>query len=234
MGLLKDGTMTAETNNRRTMFAQLAEVNRRLGDMAEAYRWSAAYSHLSDSLNNTRLKEKIAGLEARFQNAEDQKKITLLAAEKSRAELAARNGRLGNWLLGTVCILLGVTAVFSITVIRTQRKVQQLRLARAMLDGEERERKRIAQDLHDGLGGMLASAGRNSLLPAPSNSELASQRPACSTSGKSLFMAAAIGPGALVPFPTPGLFVWPGAIKSIRRDYRETKTGHRIRILNTF
>jgi signal transduction histidine kinase len=161
MGVVKEGSLMAETNNRRTIYFQLAEVNRRLGDMAEAYRWSTEYSRLGDSLQKVQLKEKIVGLEARFQNAEDQKQIGLLAAEKTRAELAARNSRLFNWLLGTVCILLALTAVFSITFIRSQRKVSQLKLARAMLDGEERERKRIAQDLHDGLGGMLAGVKIN-------------------------------------------------------------------------
>jgi signal transduction histidine kinase len=33
---------------------------------------------------------------------------------------------------------------------------QQLKVAKAMLDGEEHERERVARDLHDGLGGMLS------------------------------------------------------------------------------
>lgn len=33
---------------------------------------------------------------------------------------------------------------------------QQLKLTQAMLEGEERERERIARDLHDGLGGALS------------------------------------------------------------------------------
>jgi two-component system NarL family sensor kinase len=161
MGLVSDGSLMAEANNRRTMYAQLARTNEYLGDMKEAYHWSSRYGQLSDSLHGVQLKEKIAQLEARYQNSENQKTIAALQQEKARAQLSAKNSRLFNWLLGTACLLLLVTAAFSWSFVRNQKKMQQLKVTRAMLEGEERERRRIAQDLHDGLGGMLAGVKIN-------------------------------------------------------------------------
>ncbi|MBS1606807.1 MAG: ATP-binding protein, partial [Bacteroidetes bacterium] len=161
MGLVDDGNLMAEANNRRSMYAQLAKTNAYLGDMKEAYRWSSRYSRISDSMHGAQLKEKIASLEARYQNSENQKTIAALQQEKARAELSAKNSRLFSWLLGTICLLLLVTAAFSWSFVRNQKKMQQLKVTRAMLDGEERERRRIARDLHDGLGGMLAGVKIN-------------------------------------------------------------------------
>jgi len=161
MGLVSDGSLMAEANNRRSMYAQLARTNEYLGDMKEAYHWSSRYGQLSDSMHGVQLKEKIAQLEARYQNSENQKTIAALQQEKTRAELSAKNSRLFNWLLGVICLLLLVTAAFSWSFVRNQKKMQQLKVTRAMLEGEERERRRIAQDLHDGLGGMLAGVKIN-------------------------------------------------------------------------
>jgi signal transduction histidine kinase len=161
MTLVKNGGLMAEANNRRTLYSQLAATNKNIGDMAEAYHWSELYGHLSDSLHEIQLKEKLADLEARYQNSANQKQITALQAEKSRIELSASNSRLFNWLLGMISLLLLISAGFSWFFFRNQKRLQQLKVTRAMLEGEERERKRIAQDLHDGLGGMLAGVKIN-------------------------------------------------------------------------
>jgi signal transduction histidine kinase len=161
INLVKNGSLGAEANNRRTLYSQLAKTTELMGDMKEAYHWSTLYGQLSDSLHGVQLKERIADLEAKFQHSENQKKITALQEEKARIELSARNGRLFNWLLSTICLLLLGLVGFSWFFVRNQKKLQQLKVTRAMLEGEERERKRIAQDLHDGLGGMLAGVKIN-------------------------------------------------------------------------
>lgn len=84
-----------------------------------------------------------------------------------------------NWLLGAVSLFLFFVAVFSYLYHRSNRKLlaqqelsyqqhlnemaqqQQLQYSQAMLEGEAQERRRLARDLHDGLGGMLAGARIN-------------------------------------------------------------------------
>ncbi len=88
--------------------------------------------------------------------------------------LEARNNRLLTWLLGVVSLFLFITALFASILYRNSKKLvlqkelnyqqqlketdqkQQLQLTKALMQGEEKERKRLAIDLHDGLGGMLA------------------------------------------------------------------------------
>src|SRR5690606_18379175 len=98
----------------------------------------------------------------------------------------AKNNRLFNWLLGASCLFLLTMAVLIWFFYQNHKKLslqkevnyrqqlkdmeqqQQLRVAHAMLTGEERERERVARDLHDGLGGLLAGVKLN-LLQNTSN-----------------------------------------------------------------
>lgn len=179
MSILDQDEAMARTGNRKMIYFELSEAFARLGDMAGAYKWRKSYSELSDSMSAARLKRDIHELELKYQNAENQKKIGLLQAEKEKAMLSARNNRLGNWLLGAACVFSLIVAAFFIFYYRNNKKLsaqkeinyrqqlkemeqqQQLTFANAMLEGEERERKRVAKELHDGLGGMLAGIKLN-------------------------------------------------------------------------
>lgn len=172
--LLKEGNLSAEVNNRKMFYTQLASVNEKMGNLKEAYQWQTQYSKLSDSINDSKLKEKINELEVQFQNAENQKKITALETDKKEADLAARNNRLFSSLLGASTLFFLSIALLAFAFYRNQKKLseqkeinhqqqlkdlhqqQLLSTTEAMLEGEERERRRVARDLHDGLGGMLA------------------------------------------------------------------------------
>jgi two-component system NarL family sensor kinase len=174
VSLLKAGKLTQDLNNRKTIYSNLATTNASLGLMNEAYKWSLAYSKLSDSLYESRLKERIDAMEVKYRNAENQKKIAILEKEKQGALLSAKNDRLNNWLLASISLGLLIIAAVSIFYYRNSKNLllqkvinhqqqlreleqqQRLTVTSAILTGEEKERTRIARDLHDGLGGMLA------------------------------------------------------------------------------
>jgi len=173
-GVLEEGTLGSDINNRKTIYLQLAQTNAQLGDMDDAYSWAMKLYKLSDSLNQSRMREKMEELETRYQSVEKQKEINLLQAEKKQAALSASNSRLFNWMLASASLLLLVIAVILRFFYKNQKQLnvqkelnhqqtiremeQQKHLAtvEAMLHGEERERMRVARDLHDGLGGILA------------------------------------------------------------------------------
>jgi two-component system, NarL family, sensor kinase len=144
-----------------------------------AYRWATQYIQISDSLNKAEVEKNIAELEQKYNNAENQKQIVLLNAEKQKAELTSKNNRLLAWLLGGGCALLALVSLLVLLYYRNNKKLllqkelnhqqqlketaqqQQIQFTEALLMGEERERKRLAADLHDGLGGMLAGVKIN-------------------------------------------------------------------------
>ncbi|QEC51602.1 signal transduction histidine kinase [Anseongella ginsenosidimutans] len=179
MTILEQREVMSRTGNRKMIYSELSQTYARLGDMAQAHRWLKKYNELSDSLHESKFKRDINELEAKYQNAENQKKIVLLQSEKEKAVLSARNNRLGNWLLGSAFVFSLAVAAFAIFYYRNSKKLavqkeinyrqqlkemeqhQQLTFANAMLEGEERERKRVAKDLHDGLGGLLAGVKLN-------------------------------------------------------------------------
>lgn len=145
------------TNNRRLILHELAETEAALGHEKEAYQWLDQYSKLSDSVAKAGTTVQIAALEAKFKSS-----------EKERALLELHNkSKIQRILLGGGIILLSVILLFFLyrsrrlklegrQQLQSLQQQQQIELTSALLNGEERERRRLARDLHDGLGGTLA------------------------------------------------------------------------------
>lgn len=177
------------TTDKRIFYKDLSETYAAAGNKNEAYTWAAKYIQLSDSLNNAKFQNDIIELEKKYNEAENQKKISLLQAANEKAVLKTRNNQLLAWSLAGFSIFLLALAILGWQYYRNSRKLvvqkelshqqqlkdisqqQQLKLAGALLQGEERERKRLAGDLHDGLGGMLAGVKINLSRLSPLSQE---------------------------------------------------------------
>jgi len=174
LDIVKEGTLTAKSNDRATIYSELAKTSEKLGDYKEAYRWLTKYRQTNDSINSDQTKVKINELETKYRSARNQQKIQALQSENRQAQLNASNDRLYRLILGLGCLFLLLLLVFVLLTARSRRKLahqkeinykqqlsemerkQQLKITKAMLEGEELERERVARDLHDGLGGMLS------------------------------------------------------------------------------
>ncbi|MCF2494132.1 ATP-binding protein [Dyadobacter chenhuakuii] len=161
--------------DRMLYYYELAQTSEKVGDMTGAYQWLRRYTELADSSYQERTKAEIADLEAKYKSVEKEKKINDLQAKNERATLTIKNNRLLSWLLAVVCLFLLVVTVLVLLFYRNnkrlwaqQQQLHELELQKikqdhrismlsAMLDGQERERTRLARDLHDGLGGLLSS-----------------------------------------------------------------------------
>lgn len=170
----KDSIFMSDANNRKTAYYHLSQLNANMGAMNDAYKWLMQYNQVNDSLNKAQVQLKLNTLEVKYRTAENEKKITRLESENKIATLSARNNRLIAWLSGAASIILLIVAAFSMYYYRSNKKLsaqkeinhrqqlkeieqlQQLSNIQAMMQGEERERERVARDLHDGLGGLLA------------------------------------------------------------------------------
>ncbi|WP_406826948.1 ATP-binding protein [Pedobacter sp. KACC 23697] len=174
LDIIKEGTLTAKINDRAMLYSELAKISEKLNDYKEAYHWLAKYRQTNDSINSDQTKVKINELETKYNNAKNQQKIQVLQSENKQVQLNARNERLYRFILGLGCLFLLLLLVFVLLTARSRRKLaqqkeinyrqqlsemerkQQLKITKAMLEGEELERERVARDLHDGLGGMLS------------------------------------------------------------------------------
>jgi len=183
----------ALADNRLITFNKLSAFYQATGNMKEAYNWLKKSKTLSDSINESKLKADINTLEVKYHAAENQKKIAGLSAEKKQNLLTLKNQRLTNWLLTAAIVLLLVLTGFIFFYYRSYKKLaiqreinlkqqatelaqkQQIEVTRAMLDAEENERNRVARDLHDGLGGMLAGVKINLLSWAKYNKNMETQ-----------------------------------------------------------
>ncbi|SEW51341.1 sensor histidine kinase [Chitinophaga arvensicola] len=177
--LMQQEEMMRLAGNRVQLFYGMALTCENLHEMGPAYQWMKRYSELSDSISQSRLKNDVHAMEIKYRNAEKQQEINALKAKNTQETLSARNARLVNWLLGAAILILAVILLFALFVYRSKKKLlaqkelshrqqlheieqqQQLQFSQAVIQGEEQERRRLARDLHDGLGGMLAGAKIN-------------------------------------------------------------------------
>lgn len=166
-------------SSRLEVYEGLAASYAGLGQMKPAYEWMKLSRHLSDSLHESDLTNDINALEMKYQRAENQKEIITLKAKNERAALSAKNNRLYSSLFASTTLFLLIVAIFALLYYRSNKKLlaqkelnhlqelkeieqqQRLQFGQAVLQGEEQERRRLARDLHDGLGGMLAGVKLN-------------------------------------------------------------------------
>lgn len=159
---------------KKNYYNELAKLYNATKEYDKAYYYSHRYNALNDSLNNTKFRTEIVELEAKYKKAESEKKINLLQSENEKAALLVNNNRLNSVLFAVLSFLLVLAVLFLWIFNKNQKKLSvqkeinhkqelmayedrhKLSVSKALLQGEEVERKRIARDLHDGLGSMLS------------------------------------------------------------------------------
>ncbi|QJW88418.1 sensor histidine kinase [Spirosoma taeanense] len=147
----------------RELAKHSADSYSRMGDYKQAYQASLQSMGFADQFY---LSEQTKSI--RLQELDSQ--IKTLAVERELVEQQSRHQRILNTTLAIILII-SVLGVMSLFFLRRQQKlithqqsviaqqqIRQLELKslRAMIEGQEGERSRIARDLHDGLGIQLS------------------------------------------------------------------------------
>jgi two-component system NarL family sensor kinase len=140
----------------------LSDVYKQTGNTAEAMTaLKKAYS-VKDSIINEKSESKIAELETVFQTEKKEQQLKF-----QKAEIIKKN-----FLLMGVLVLSTLSAFAGLMLYRKKKIQNELRLqtavmeqqnmaTRAVISAEENERKRIAADLHDGIGQTMSAAKMN-------------------------------------------------------------------------
>ncbi|MCB0705005.1 MAG: sensor histidine kinase [Saprospiraceae bacterium] len=148
-----------------------AQTYAQLGQYDSAYVYQARAQALNDSIFNIEKSETIAELQTQYEvKLKDEQNATL------RAQAAKTTTQRNTFIIisGLLAVLAGFIAYFflqrakSRNLIAKQReklhqqtvqelvRVQEVKVYQSILDGQEQERKRLAAELHDRVGGTLA------------------------------------------------------------------------------
>ena len=153
-------------------YAGLIENYEGLGKVDSAYLYAKRFQAFQEERYQKNMADQIAAYEVKFQTQEKDQAI-------AQQQLTIQQDRLRQRTLLAVLVMLGLVALFTWIYYRkklsyqnrirlqdmelNQKRIEELEhrnkllSLHSMIEGQEAERLRIAQDLHDGLGGLLTT-----------------------------------------------------------------------------
>lgn len=166
---------------KRSYYEAMHRLMAATGRYKEAYSYFETYHALNDSILNSERTKQFSEREARYQS---EKKDTQIRSQN--ASLQQKNKL--NILFAGIMTALLVIGLLAYRNYKHKQKLQQQRISEletekkltateAVLTGEEKERTRLAKDLHDGLGGMLSgikyslNTVKGNLIMTPANAQ---------------------------------------------------------------
>jgi two-component system NarL family sensor kinase len=150
-------------------YEQVANIYQQTGSYKEALEYYTFFQSLKDSIYNNSRSRQIEELRSKFENDKREQKLALAKNENALKDLELRRK---NIYLNLGVGLIIITILLSLLLynrykwkkeaeLSAARMQHQELTAKAVIDTEERERRRIASDLHDGIGQMLSAAKMN-------------------------------------------------------------------------
>ncbi len=137
----------------------LADIYGRTHQWQDAYQHQFAYTQFKDSLDETDKATDINQMEIKFRVAEKDKQLAEQQLSLNRQKSALREKNF--WIGGISVGVLFLTILFIVLFLNYRNKKQlqlrnmEINRLKAMMEGEERERTRIATELHDGISSQL-------------------------------------------------------------------------------
>ncbi|MEP6611159.1 MAG: sensor histidine kinase [Mucilaginibacter sp.] len=162
-------TKIKDMENMENALVSISNTYEKMGDFKTAYRYDNELIKLKDTIYNKGMSKQIAELETKYKTEKKTQEIALLNKQGTIQKLQIKNrnvtiGVVAGALLITVCFgflfynryRLKQAAILQAEVIK-----QQDIASKSIIDAEERERRRIASDLHDGVGQLFSAVKMN-------------------------------------------------------------------------
>lgn len=139
-----------------------ADVESKLGNHQVAFAYLESYHAIHDSLQLRRLNKDVQDLQLKYESKEKQAVI-----KEQELQIIKGSNERNVLLIGLLSLAFLAFLLFwryrqhkrmQQEKIKSLKREQKLLAIDSMLNGQQEERKRIAQELHDGLGGLLTSA----------------------------------------------------------------------------
>jgi two-component system NarL family sensor kinase len=150
-------------------YQELYAYYKMTGNAAKSLESHERYVELKDSLDLVAKYDKLAEMTARYEAEKKQQQINLLNKENTIQKLSISKQKTTTGIIGGVFIMSAVFGgmVYSRKQLKQKSFMQQKMIeqqdvmTKAVLDAEENERKRIAGDLHDGVGQLFSAVKLN-------------------------------------------------------------------------
>jgi two-component system NarL family sensor kinase len=149
--------------------AELIKTCSKLKQVDKSIFYQKRYTQINDSLQNVKMGEQLADMQIKYETEKKEKSIEHLELENSKKELELTKKR--NQIIIISGVFICVMALFvafyfynnakkqhEINLVKQQR---QKEIIETIITTEEKARKKIAADLHDGLGQILTAAKIN-------------------------------------------------------------------------
>lgn len=162
------GTQLGALQELRKLYLLGSEIQEETGAFNSALQYRKLYESLNDSLINAETRQTIHTLEIQHQTSMKEKQIAeqKLALAETNLKIESKDKLMFlSTTIGTGLLL--VTVIFVLYFrSRQQRLAEEMKLMEkqhhiqeltARMDGEEKERTRLARELHDGVGGLLSA-----------------------------------------------------------------------------
>jgi signal transduction histidine kinase len=157
------------------LYKHLSENNKRLQNYKKSLFYLEKYDSLNSIVRNQSLIEKVEEIETKFQTEKKEKEN--LKLKSTNIETEAKRVQNRNLLIGSLLFIILTSSIGFLSLKNSKRKrklaeqekelesqknltllkEQELTTINAMVEGQEKERKRVAEDLHDNLGSVLAT-----------------------------------------------------------------------------
>jgi len=150
---LNKASKTGIRKDKLDALSTLASIYRITGQKDNELKVRRSFIELQSALLNKEKLKAINQLEVKYRTAQKDKALAekQLLIVRQKREIDKNKILISASFAGILGLLF-----LSLFIIRSNKRRQRIVQLKAMITGEEKERTRIAQELHDGIGGMLA------------------------------------------------------------------------------